>query len=451
MKRFAVFCLLVLAMPLSGHADACGQLDELWWMAGNWETTSPSSRVTEQWIRVSPDTAEGLGQVFDLESGAVRSSETMRLVAMSGEVFFIAKVAHNDVPVAFKLTSCEGDTAVFENPDHDFPTRIAYQLEGDDRLTADVRGPDGQGFELHFTAAPPVRPKRISLTFDDAPRADSQRFSGIERTQRLIDALEAADVPPALFFSRSKGIDVEGDARMRMYSLAGHYIGNHSHTHQRPARLGAEAYLEDVKIAHDKLVRYPTFVPLYRYPFLDEGRDVETRDRLRTGLARLGYSNGYVTVDNYDWYMDNLLQQALETGHAVDYGRLGEIYVDVMMQAVRFYDAIANDRLRLAPAHVLLLHENDLAALYIGDLVNALRNEGWTIIDALEAYQDPIASKVPDTVFNGQGRVAAIAEAQGTPRRDLVHPLEDEQALERLLETNDIFGTRAQEVIKYPK
>lgn len=145
-------------MPAAVWAGDCGDLDELAWMAGDWETTTRSSRLVERWARVSGDTAEGVGEVFDLETGALKSRETLRLAAMSGEVFYIAKVAHNDLPVAFKLTSCEGDSAVFENPDHDFPTRIAYRLEDGGEMTADVRGPDGQGFGLRLTAVPPASP-----------------------------------------------------------------------------------------------------------------------------------------------------------------------------------------------------------------------------------------------------------------------------------------------------
>jgi hypothetical protein len=31
---------------------------------------------------------------------------------------------------------------------------------------------------------------------------------------------------------------------------------------------------------------------------------------------------------------------------------------------------------------MMLLHETDLAALYIGDLVRALRRAGWTVVSA---------------------------------------------------------------------
>jgi hypothetical protein len=51
------------------------------------------------------------------------------------------------------------------------------------------------------------------------------------------------------------------------------------------------------------------------------------------------------------------------------------------------------------------------------------------VIPAEQAYKDPMAEQVPDTLFLGQGRVAALAHVGGAPARDLVHPLESEAAL----------------------
>ena len=78
------------------------------------------------------------------------SQESLRLVEMSGEVFYVAKVGHNDLPIAFKLTSGSDDRAVFENPQHDFPKRLEYRLtEG--RLVVTVSDGGTRGFTLDFT------------------------------------------------------------------------------------------------------------------------------------------------------------------------------------------------------------------------------------------------------------------------------------------------------------
>jgi Tol biopolymer transport system component/peptidoglycan/xylan/chitin deacetylase (PgdA/CDA1 family) len=302
----------------------------------------------------------------------------------------------------------------------------------------DVTGPDGKGFSTSFSR---VRGgKKISLTFDDAPRSGSNRLSGMERTLLLIENLAAADSPPVIFFSRAGGIDEEGDIRLRRYQQAGHYIANHSYSHQRISKLGVDGYIADIRKAHEILSKYEGFVPLFRFPFLDEGRDMESRDALRSALRGMGYRNGYVTVDNYDFYMDSLLQKALKQGREINDEQLGKAYVEVLLRAVRFYADIADRYLDHSPVHSLLLHENDLAAMYIDDLIRALRVEGWSMVDALEAFDDPIAAIEPDTLFNNQGRVAAIAETMGAARRELIHVSEDTAWLNLAFEKMGAFG-----------
>ena len=116
----------------------------------------------------------------------------------------------------------------------------------------------------------------------------------------------------------------------------------------------------------------------------------------------------------------------------MDMAELGALYVETLVQASNFYDQIALQTIGRSPAHVLLLHETDLAALYVDDLVVALRRDGWDIISMDEAYTDPIASIEPDTWFLGSGRVAAIAHTRGRKPVDLVHERTDEDVLDRL-------------------
>ncbi|MFM7378762.1 MAG: polysaccharide deacetylase, partial [Erythrobacter sp.] len=57
---------------------------------------------------------------------------------------------------------------------------------------------------------------------------------------------------------------------------------------------------------------------------------------------------------------------------------------------------LARRTLGRSPPHVMLLHETDLAALFIADLVAELRKDDWTIITADEAYGDAeLAAAMP--------------------------------------------------------
>ena len=274
--------------------------------------------------------------------------------------------------------------------------------------------------------------RRIALTFDDAPRGDGPFLSGEERTDKLIAALADVGADGAMFFVTTENLDARGDngaERIRRYVDAGHVLGNHSHDHMRLWKNDVETYVADIDLASGKLSVFDNVVPYFRFPFLDEGREVKKRDAVRAALADRGLSNGYVTVDNYDWYMVSLASEAHEAGHDVDMAKLRDAYVELLVDAVEFYDAIAVESLGRSPAHTLLLHENDLAALFVDDLVRALQARGWTIVPALAAYEDPISQHEPDTLFLGQGRIAALAHEAGRARADLVHLTENETML----------------------
>ncbi|GGA87840.1 hypothetical protein GCM10011521_27820 [Arenimonas soli] len=284
--------------------------------------------------------------------------------------------------------------------------------------------------------------RRLAISFDDAPRPDGAFLTGEARTRRLIDGLDAAGVRGAMVFATTQRLeDTPGaGARLRAYADAGHVLANHSHGHGWLRRMSAADYLADAGRANVALAGLGEAPRFFRYPFLDEGHDAGQRDAVREGLAAMGLRNGYVTIDNYDWYLDALAAEARAADPDFDLDALRDLYVETLVDAARFYDDIARDSLGRSPAHVLLLHENDLAALFITDLVAALRADGWDIIPATEAYADPIAEQVPETLFNGQGRVAALAHVSGRSPRSLVHPLEDEDALRALFVSRGLLA-----------
>lgn len=278
--------------------------------------------------------------------------------------------------------------------------------------------------------------KRIAFSFDDAPRSAGAYTDVQSRTDALINALEEAGIDGAIFFATTRNLEkrgAEGDARLRRYAAAGHLIGNHSDTHQSANVLSAKAFLMDVAQAGETLEVYPGYTPYFRFPFLHEGDTVEKRDAIRDGLDAQALQQGYVTVDNYDWYLQALFDESIRSGREPDLKAWKTIYVEVLSAAIVHYDQMALEFLGRSPAHVMLLHENDLAALFVDDLARALTDDGWELVTALEAYKDPIASDVPDTLVLGQGRIAALAHIAGKPGRELAHPWESEDALRALL------------------
>ncbi|MCB9472784.1 MAG: hypothetical protein H6678_03125 [Candidatus Delongbacteria bacterium] len=129
-------------------------LDSLSWMLGNWVTPEGKSATHESWVQHSADTWEGVGYSEDRSSGERTQGESLRLVSMGGEIFYIAKVAHNDYPTAFKLVECGPDRALFTNPEHDFPKALEYRLLEGGHLDVLVSDGAEKGFRLGFVRQP---------------------------------------------------------------------------------------------------------------------------------------------------------------------------------------------------------------------------------------------------------------------------------------------------------
>jgi len=148
-RKLSVLALLFSLSTAVGAAP-CDSLQSVRWILGDWKTEGGQTTTSESWGEVSPRTFEGRGEARTTDTNELRSSETLRLVEMSGELFYVAKVGHNEVPVAFKLTGCTEESAVFENPDHDFPRRLEYRRTGKNKMLVRVSDGGDKGFQVEF-------------------------------------------------------------------------------------------------------------------------------------------------------------------------------------------------------------------------------------------------------------------------------------------------------------
>lgn len=143
----------LLIAAACAQAAPCSNLDPVRWLLGHWATPSGDKQVLETWREVSTTTFEGSGVTTARADGTVLDGEDLRLVAMSEAVFYVAKVAHNPYPVAFRMTVCEASRLVFENPTHDFPRRLEYAMQPDGGLEVTVSDGAERDFKLQFHRA----------------------------------------------------------------------------------------------------------------------------------------------------------------------------------------------------------------------------------------------------------------------------------------------------------
>lgn len=152
----AVACVVCLASAFGDDkpAPAAHSIDELAWIAGDWELEGGGSTTEERWIE--PRGGAMLGVSRTVAGGKMVFFEFLRIETRKDELFYVAQPG-GAKPTPFKLVELKDQRAVFENKEHDFPKRILYS-KTKDGLDARIEG-DGSEKEkaqdFHFKARKP--------------------------------------------------------------------------------------------------------------------------------------------------------------------------------------------------------------------------------------------------------------------------------------------------------
>jgi len=122
-------------IPMPAPAKAV--IGDLSWLAGAWVgTRSSGTSIEERW---SPP----LGGAMLATSRSVNTSgkmsafEYLRIVERDGGLVYVAQPG-GGAPTEFVLTEVSPTRAVFDNPRHDYPKRIVYELSAEGGLSATI-------------------------------------------------------------------------------------------------------------------------------------------------------------------------------------------------------------------------------------------------------------------------------------------------------------------------
>jgi hypothetical protein len=170
-------CLPALTFALlaeTAAASPCNSLASMEWLLGEWHAENGKSTWRETWTTAGAGTWEGRGVETAKANPSQASAEDLRLVEMGDGVFYVAKVAHDELPIAFRLVECGETHLAFANPTHDFPRRLDYTRQGDDRLQVRVSDGGEKGFTLEFARVGGSRAAESEVL-----RAEDARFAAM--------------------------------------------------------------------------------------------------------------------------------------------------------------------------------------------------------------------------------------------------------------------------------
>jgi peptidoglycan/xylan/chitin deacetylase (PgdA/CDA1 family) len=269
-------------------------------------------------------------------------------------------------------------------------------------------------------------PPQFAVTMDDFAWHNAVHLTAEDRNRAILDVLSAQRAKAALFVVGENAEEERGKTMLKKWDDAGHIIGNHTYSHRSlSSRITIAEYEQDILRAETVLKDFKQFRRLFRYPLLKEGDTVAKRDQVHAFLKLHGYRIGHVTIDNSDWIVDQRLKVRLQKDPNADTKPYRDFYLEHMWDRAQYYDSLAKRVLGRPVKHTILMHFNLLNALFLGELIAMFKSKGWQLIDAEDAFTDPVFQAEPKILPAGESIVWSLAKAAGKIPMSQRYPAED--------------------------
>jgi peptidoglycan-N-acetylglucosamine deacetylase len=272
-------------------------------------------------------------------------------------------------------------------------------------------------------AAKPDR--QVAVTIDDLPAgmADHLPAANITAmTAKLLGTLRDQKIPVVGFVNEKKLYKPrEVDERIKalqMWIDYGFELGNHTYSHASLNQVGLKAWEEEVIRGESvtNLLLAPKKMKLryFRHPYLDTGRDLQTRRQAEVFLVERGYRIAPVTLDGWDWMFAGLYEDAKKRNDTDLQQKIVKEYLSHHDASFAFSEQLSAKVVGYEPKQILLLHASNLEADHIGELLDVLRKRGYRFITLEDALSDQ-AYSLPDTYVGeeGSGWIEHWAISQG--------------------------------------
>jgi peptidoglycan-N-acetylglucosamine deacetylase len=235
----------------------------------------------------------------------------------------------------------------------------------------------------------------------------------------MLDAFARHSVPEVYgFVNGAKLLERPDDlVVLETWLSKGHILGNHTWAHGDLHTIPAAAFATEITRNEELLRDLQPEAPdsrwrVFRYPFLHEGLDLDTRKEVRTHLHRAGYRIAPVTIDPYDWAYGDAYERCLARGKTAEVEAIRAAFLSEARAKLWWAVAEAEHLAGRPIRHVLLLHPGVIDADTIDDLLTSYEKAGvqWITLD--QALADPVYAQDPNVARGGMF-LFQVAEAKG--------------------------------------
>lgn len=267
----------------------------------------------------------------------------------------------------------------------------------------------------------------VSFSFDDGNTKDILNYKGEEWNAMIIDQLKKYDLEAIMFVSGKLLNNEKGKDFLRKWNDAGNLIGNHTYSHfdYNDSVMTCDKYTKEIERCDSLINGYSNYRKILRFPFLRAGNTVAKRDSMNSYLARIGYGQGWATIDNSDWYINYRLIKRLKENPQADLKTFRDYYISHIYDRALYYNKLSMEINQRQIHHTLLLHINLTSALFLGDLIEKFKKEGWLIENYSAARKDSIYTEIPSTMPSDQSLIWMQAKKTGRFEKELRYPGEN--------------------------
>jgi peptidoglycan/xylan/chitin deacetylase (PgdA/CDA1 family) len=255
--------------------------------------------------------------------------------------------------------------------------------------------------------------RQVAITIDDLPAGSANTMATAtisEMTAKLLSTLREQKIPVVGFVNEKKlykfGEVDERIKALRMWLDYGFDLGNHTFSHMSLNQAGLKAWEDDVvqgeSVTRLLLAEHNMKLRYFRHPFLDTGRDLQTRREAEAFLVNRGYRIAPVTLDAWDWMYAGVYEEAKKRGDTAQQQQLVSSYLSYSDEMFAYTEQLAQQTIGYEPKQVLLLHANQLESDHIGELLEVMRKRGYRFITLEDALSDQ-AYGLPDTFVGEEG------------------------------------------------
>lgn len=268
--------------------------------------------------------------------------------------------------------------------------------------------------------------RAVAITVDDLPALAANNMTGaeiLEMTTKLLRTLRDQKVPVVGFVNEQKLYKMgEVDDRIKALNLwldDGFELGNHTFAHTSLNRVPLQTWEEDIMrgetVTRMLMAQHKMRLRYLRHPYLDAGRDLQTRREAEAFLSGRGYQVAPVTMDAWDWMYAGVYADARKRGDVQLQEQLVSSYLSYTASIFEYGEKFSKDLIGYEPKQILLLHATWLEADHVGEVLELLRKRGYRFVTLEEALSDGAYGMPDDYVGEGTGWLDHWAITRGRP------------------------------------